>query len=72
MFLTIARYNEGMSKSQKSLKQPGIIRKKRGDSLMGKIEKTYGKDFGIRTDMKLETFLKKAGYPSLSKMLSDV
>jgi len=64
-------YTEGMSKTQRSQKQLGGIRKKRCDSLMGKIEKTYGKDFGVRSDMKLETFLKSAGYPSLGKMLKD-
>lgn len=53
-----------MSKTTKS-----TIRQKRSDTKMGTIEKTYGKDFGVRSDMKLGSYLKKAGYPSLSKLL---
>ena len=47
-----------------------IIRQKRSDTRMSTIEKTYGKDFGVRSDMKLGNYLKKAGYPSLSKLLN--
>jgi hypothetical protein len=46
-----------------------IKRKKRGDTKMGTIEKKYGYDFGVRADMKLSTYLKKSGQPSLSKIL---
>lgn len=45
------------------------IRQKRSDTRMDTIEKTYGRDFGVRSDMQLGTYLKKAGYPSLSKLL---
>ena len=61
-------YTEGMSKVQRSQKQSGGIRRKKTVSLMEKIEKAYGKDFAVRSGMNLETFLKKAGYPSLGKM----
>jgi hypothetical protein len=47
------------------------FRQKRSDTKMKTIEKTYGKDFGVRADMKLGNYLKKAGYPSLSKLLKD-
>lgn len=47
------------------------IRRKRADTKMQTIEKTYGKDFGVRSDMKLGSYLKKAGYPSLSKLLQN-
>lgn len=50
---------------------PSIIRQKRSDTKMVTIEKTYGKDFGVRSDMKLGNYLKKAGYPSLSKLLKN-
>lgn len=45
------------------------IHKKRGDTLVKTIEKKYGVDLGYRSDMELHTALKKAGVPSLSKLL---
>ncbi len=45
------------------------FRSKRVDTKMGTIERRYGKDFSVRSDMKLGNYLKKAGYPSLSKLL---
>lgn len=45
------------------------LRNKRVDTKMGTIERKYGKDFSVRSDMKLGNYLKKAGYPSLSKLL---
>lgn len=47
------------------------IRIKRSDTKMGTIEKKYGKDFGVRSDKKLGTFLKESGYPSLTKLLKN-
>lgn len=47
------------------------IRRKRSDTMMKTIEHKYGKDFGVRSDMKLDNYLKKVGYPSLSKLLKD-
>ncbi|MCB9798529.1 hypothetical protein H6758_02285 [Candidatus Nomurabacteria bacterium] len=48
------------------------FRKKRNDTKIGTIEKAYGVDFGVRSDMKLETFLDKKGYPSLSKAIKNI
>ena len=36
------------------------------------IEKKYKIDLGVRSDMKLSTYLKKEWYSSLSKILDDV
>lgn len=47
------------------------IRQKRNDTKIGTIEKMYGKDFGVRSDKKLGSFLKEKGYPSLSKLLKN-
>lgn len=47
------------------------FRRKRCDTKMGTIEKKYGKDFGVRSDKRLDTFLKERGYPSLSKLLKN-
>lgn len=46
------------------------IRKKRIDTKMGTIEKKYDRDFGVRSDKKLGTYLKEQGFPSLSKLLN--
>jgi hypothetical protein len=47
----------------------GQIRKKRSDTLVKSIEKQYNVDLGVRSDMKLETLLKKKGLPSMSKVI---
>ncbi len=46
-----------------------LIRRKRGDTKIGTIEKIYGRDFGTRSDAKLGNFLEKNGYDSLSELL---
>jgi hypothetical protein len=50
----------------------GAFRTKRSDTLVGSIERKYGVDLGVRSDTKLSTYLKEAGYNSLSKLLEDV
>jgi hypothetical protein len=49
----------------------GEIRRKRGDTLVGTLRKTYGPDFapGVRSDMRLDTLRKRAGGKSLSGIL---
>ena len=51
----------------------GEIRKKRGDTLVGTLRKTYGPTFapGIRSDMRLDTLRKRTGSESLSKLLKE-
>ena len=46
-----------------------MIHKKRGDTLVGTIDKQYGVDLGHRSDKKLATVLKETGASSLSKLL---
>lgn len=60
-----------MPNKARSQTKSGNLRSKRSDTLMKTIENQYGKDFGVRSDMKLGNYLKKAGYPSLSKLLKD-
>ena len=50
----------------------GQIRRKREDTLIKNVEKKYDVDFGVRGDMKLGTYLKEKGLPSLSKALGKV
>ena len=48
----------------------GRFTAKRGNTKIGTIEKQYNVDLGVRSDMKLKTFLKREGFPTLSKMIS--
>ena len=50
----------------------GQFQRKRGDTLIKNVEKTYKVDFKVRGDTKLSTYLKKEGLPSLSKALEKV
>lgn len=47
-------------------------RKKRSDAKIGSVEKQYGTDFEVRSDIELGRFLRENGYPSLSKALNQV
>lgn len=58
-----------MSKQQTN---SGKIRRKREDTLIKNIEKKYDVNFNVRGDMKLGTYLKDKGLPSLSKALDKV
>ena len=51
--------------------QSGRFVAKRYDTKVGTIEKKYGVDLGVRSDMKLGNYLKEKGYPSLSAMLKS-
>jgi hypothetical protein len=50
----------------------GQFKRKREDTLIGNIEKKYDVNFRVRDDMKLGTYLKEKGLPSLSKALDKV
>jgi hypothetical protein len=49
----------------------GEIHKKRGDTKVGTLRKTYGEDFaaGRRADMHLRTLLKQEGVETLDQLL---
>jgi hypothetical protein len=47
----------------------GELRQKRSDTLMGTVEKQYGRDFGVRSDMVLGTYLKEHNLSSLNDLL---
>ena len=57
--------------TDRSTTQGGDYRKKRSDTKMGSIEKKYGKDFGVRSDKKLGSYLQEKGYKSLSDLLKN-
>lgn len=62
---TYRQYPKGLDNRMRD--EDGEIRQKRGDTRMGSIEKEYGRDFGVRSDMRLSTFLERNGYASLSE-----
>lgn len=47
----------------------GPLRAKRGDAHVGSIEKQYKTNFGVRSDMHLDTLLAKEGVGSLKDLL---
>lgn len=49
----------------------GQLRDKRDDTLMGTLEKKYDRDFGVRSDMELGTYLKQNGIASLNDLINS-
>lgn len=47
----------------------GQLRDKRDDTHMGTIEKQYGRDFNVRSDMQLGTYLEKNNIASLNDLI---
>jgi hypothetical protein len=58
-------------KTTRSKNSKGQFVAKRFDTKISTIEKKYDINLGVRGDTKLGNYLKKKGYPSLSKMLKD-
>lgn len=57
-------------KGYRSRNQSGQLRDKRDDTHMGTIEKQYGRDFGVRSDMHLGSYLKKTNTKSLNDLIT--
>jgi hypothetical protein len=45
------------------------LRQKRGDTLVGNIEREYDVDFGVRSDMRLDTLREQTGLTSIDDLL---
>jgi hypothetical protein len=56
-------------RGDRSRNQDGELRDKRDDTHMGTIEKQYDRDFGVRSDMQLGTFLRENGIKSLNDLI---
>ena len=56
-------------KGYRSRNNDGELRKKRSDTHIETIEKIYSIDFGVRSDMHLDTLLKREGVSSLSELI---
>jgi hypothetical protein len=48
----------------------GRLRDKRDDTQIGTIEKQYGIDLGVRSDMQLGTYLEKHNIKSLNDLIT--
>ena len=63
---------KAVSRQTRSRTQSGCFQQKRSDTRVGTIEQQYGVNFGVRSDMKLTTLLKKKGLPSMAKVLTQI
>jgi hypothetical protein len=61
---------EGM-KGDRSRNRDGQLRDKRDDTHMGTIEEKYNRDFGVRSNMELGTFLEKNHIASLNDLIQS-
>ncbi len=59
------------SKVTRSRNQSGMLRDKRDDTKMGTIEAKYNRDFGVRSDMQLGTYLAKNNVKSLNDLINS-
>jgi len=55
----------------RSRNEGGELRQKRGDTHTGTIEKQYGHDFDVRSDMHLSKLLKREGVESLNDLINN-
>lgn len=56
-------------KGERGRNENGHLRQKRSDTLIGTIEKQYGIDLGVRSDMELGTYLEKNDIESLNDLI---
>lgn len=57
-------------KGQRSRNENGELRQKRSDTHIGTIEKIYGIDLKVRSDMELGTYLNKHNISSLNNLIN--
>jgi hypothetical protein len=50
--------------------EDGQLRDKRDDTHMSSIEKQYNRDFNVRSDMHLGSYLKEKGVKSLNDLIT--
>jgi len=58
-------------KGERGRNNDGPLREKRGDTHMGTIEQQYNRDFGVRSDMELDNFLKQKNLNSLNDLIKS-
>lgn len=65
----MAQDADGM-RGDRSRTQDGTLRQKRGDTHIGTIEDQYGIDLGVRSNMHLDTYLKRNDIASLNDLVN--
>lgn len=55
----------------RSRNEDGPLRQKRGDTHVGTIEKIYGVNLNVRSDMHLNTLLQREGVQSLHELIES-
>jgi hypothetical protein len=58
-------------RGERSRDEDGELRHKREDTHMGTVEKEYGRNFGVRSDMELGKFLQEKGFQSLHELIQS-
>jgi hypothetical protein len=56
-------------KGTRSRNASGPLRATRGDKHVGTLEEQYGRDFGVRDDMHVDTLLEKLGLESVNDLI---
>lgn len=58
-------------RGQRGRNEDGGLRQKRSDTHIGTIEKQYGIDLGVRSDMNLGTYLEQNNITSLNDLIHN-
>jgi hypothetical protein len=58
-------------RGDRSCNENGELRQKRRDTYVGTIEKQYGRDFDVRSDMHLSKLLEQEGVASLNDLINS-
>jgi hypothetical protein len=58
-------------RGERSRNPNGPLRATRGDKHMGTLEKQYARDFGVRSDMHVSTFLQQNGIESVNDLIKS-
>jgi hypothetical protein len=66
----MANDDPGM-RGERARNKDGQLRDKRDDTHVGTIEKQYGVDFDVRSDMHLGTLLEETGQASLNDLIKS-
>ena len=67
----MAKDDHGMRGYRPRNRTDGRLRDTRDDKHVGTLEKQYNRDFGVRSDMHVDTLLKQTGYSSVSKLIKS-
>ena len=58
-------------RGDRSCNENSELRQKRRDTYVGTIEKQYGRDFDVRSDMHLSKLLEQEGVASLNDLINS-